>query len=48
MPLVLKYYLPNFDPRNTDDAELDRTGRDWLARAMGFGVGADPAGARTS
>lgn len=48
MPLVLKYYLPNFNPRNSDDAELVRKGRDWLAREMGFGLGTDPAGARTS
>lgn len=48
MPLVLKYYLPNFDPRNSDDAELVRRGRDWLAREMGFGVSPDPAGAAAS
>lgn len=31
-PLVLKYYLPGFNPVNKDDAELVRKGRDWLYR----------------
>lgn len=30
----LRYYLPRFDPRNADDAELVQRGRDWLAREM--------------
>ncbi|MDQ0323600.1 putative metal-dependent hydrolase [Pararhizobium capsulatum DSM 1112] len=30
MPLVLKYYLPWFNPVNKDDAELTRKGRAWL------------------
>jgi len=29
-PLVMKYYLPGFNPLNTDDDELVRKGRDWL------------------
>ncbi len=29
-PLVLKYYLPGFNPANKDDHELVRKGRDWL------------------
>ncbi len=31
LPNVLKYYLPGFDPRNSDDHELMRKGREWLA-----------------
>lgn len=31
LPNVLRYYLPGFDPRNSDDAELIRKGREWLA-----------------
>ncbi len=31
LPSVLRYYLPGFDPRNSDDAELIRKGREWLA-----------------
>lgn len=31
LPNVLRYYLPGFDPRNSDDQELMRKGRDWLA-----------------
>jgi len=34
MPLLLSYYLPNFDPRNSDDAALVMKGRDWIAREM--------------
>jgi hypothetical protein len=34
MPNVLRYYLPGFDPRNSDDAELMRKGREWLANDM--------------
>jgi uncharacterized protein len=29
-PLVLKYYMPGFNPLNKDDNELVRKGRDWL------------------
>ncbi len=29
-PLILKYYLPWFNPLNKDDAELIRKGRTWL------------------
>lgn len=29
-PLVLKYYLPGFNPVNSDDHELVRKGRKWL------------------
>lgn len=31
LPNTLKYYLPGFDPRNSDDQQLMRKGRDWLA-----------------
>ena len=31
LPNTLKYYLPGFDPRNSDDQKLMRKGRDWLA-----------------
>ncbi len=31
-PLVMKYYLPGFNPLNKDDDELVRKGRDWLYR----------------
>lgn len=34
LPNVLRYYLPGFDPRNKDDAELMRKGREWLAADM--------------
>jgi predicted metal-dependent hydrolase len=34
MPLFLSYYLPGFDPRNSDDAALVMKGRDWIAREM--------------
>ncbi len=30
IPLVLKYYLPGFNPLNKDDDELIRKGRTWL------------------
>lgn len=29
-PLVMKYYMPYFNPLNKDDDELVRKGRDWL------------------
>ncbi|WP_210163757.1 metal-dependent hydrolase [Azorhizobium doebereinerae] len=44
LPNVLRYYLPGFDPRNSDDAELMRKGREWLANDMPPGSGAAPAG----
>jgi predicted metal-dependent hydrolase len=31
---LMRYYLPNFDPRNSDDRELVRKGRLWLDRDM--------------
>lgn len=31
LPNTLKYYLPGFNPRNSDDQELMRKGREWLA-----------------
>lgn len=31
---LMRYYLPGFDPRNSDDGELVRKGRDWLARDL--------------
>ena len=34
LPNVLRYYLPGFDPRNADDAELMRKGREWLAENL--------------
>lgn len=34
MPLFLKYYLPGFDSRNSDDKELIRKGRAWLDAEM--------------
>jgi predicted metal-dependent hydrolase len=43
MPNVLRYYLPGFDPRNSDDAELMRKGREWLANDMPPGRAAAPA-----
>lgn len=42
MPLVLSYYLPGFDPKNKDDAELIAKGRAWLAEE--FPAQAAPAG----
>lgn len=30
----LRYYLPWFDPRNSDDTQLVRKGREWLAEAI--------------
>ena len=43
MPLVLKYYLPGFDPKNSDDAELVRKGRAWLYQDMPPAAAAAPA-----
>lgn len=43
MPLVLKYYLPGFDPKNSDDAELIRKGRDWLYKELNPAPAAAPA-----
>ena len=44
----LRYYLPGFDPRNSDDAELVRRGRDWLAREMPEADSPAPQGALPS
>ncbi len=44
LPNVLRYYLPGFDPRNSDDAELMAKGRAWLAADMP--PGSPPAPAR--
>lgn len=43
LPNVLRYYLPGFDPRNSDDAELMRKGREWLANDMPPPKGTPPA-----
>ena len=34
LPSVLRYYVPGFDPRNSDDQELMRKGREWLANNL--------------
>jgi predicted metal-dependent hydrolase len=34
IPLLLRYYLPGFNPRNSDDAALVAKGREWIAREM--------------
>jgi predicted metal-dependent hydrolase len=34
LPMTLRFYLPGFDPRNTDDKELVQRGREWLAAEM--------------
>ncbi len=34
LPNVLRYYLPGFDPRNSDDQELLSKGRKWLAENL--------------
>ena len=31
---LMSYYLPNFDPRNSDDHQLVQTGRGWLDRDL--------------
>ncbi|MGU3492903.1 metal-dependent hydrolase [Xanthobacteraceae bacterium A53D] len=43
IPNTLKYYLPGFDPRNADDQELMRKGREWLSKDMPPGPGTAPA-----
>lgn len=43
VPLVLRYYLPGFDPKNSDDAVLVRRGRDWLAKEYPPATNAAPA-----
>lgn len=51
----MRYYLPGFDPRNSDDDELIRKGRAWLAADMpgsrapaGSGPGPTPDGSSAS
>ncbi|MBP1851646.1 metal-dependent hydrolase [Rhizobium halophytocola] len=46
-PLVLKYYLPGFNPLNKDDDELIHRGRDWLYKefmSLEAQAGPSPAG----
>jgi len=43
MPSVLRYYIPGFDPRNSDDQELMRKGREWLAANLPPAPAASPA-----
>jgi len=43
-PLFLSYYLPGFDPKNSDDAELVRKGRAWLEQEMPPASGPVPSG----
>ncbi|GGF55321.1 hypothetical protein GCM10007301_13690 [Azorhizobium oxalatiphilum] len=43
IPNVLRYYLPGFDPRNADDQELMRRGREWLSKDMPPGSPPAPA-----
>jgi len=43
-PLFLSYYLPGFDPKNSDDAELVRKGRAWLEQELPSASGPVPSG----
>jgi uncharacterized protein len=34
LPMIAGYYLPWFNPRNSDDADLIRRGREWLEKEL--------------
>ncbi len=44
VPMMLSYYLPWFNPRNSDDADLVRRGREWLEKELeGYSTGDAPS-----
>lgn len=44
VPMLAGYYLPWFNPRNSDDVNLVRRGREWLEKELeGYSSGAGPA-----